>query len=160
MFYLVLMLVPLTFDYQLLMCMSGVCLLEKRARWRGEIEGKVRTLFYIFHILYFILCNISYYIVYLYKISSMVKEQIFVQQRTQTPIHRVPALDGYLRVFWSSGVYMTEGQVVGREANSCVMAFRVEYRTKIKSHQVSISPTFYEQLWRQYPFAKNYKPRL
>jgi hypothetical protein len=30
---------------------------------------------------------------------------------------------------------MIEGQVVGREANSCVKAFRVEFRTKIKSHQ-------------------------
>jgi hypothetical protein len=50
-FYQVLMLIPLTLDYQLLMGMSGVCLLEKRARWRGKIEGKVRTLFYIFHIL-------------------------------------------------------------------------------------------------------------
>jgi len=29
-----------------------------------------------------------------------------------------------------------------------------------KVMQVSISPTFYEQLLRQIPFAKNYKPIL
>ncbi len=74
----------------------------------------------------------------------------------------MPALDAYLRVstIWSSGVYVIEGQVVGREANSCVKAFRVEFRAKIKSHQMSISPKFYEQLWHQYPFAKKLQTQI